>query len=217
MCNSLSRGSPASEDFWKKMDTGTPMFCHNNWCAIKIAHQSRLAVTMDTTYLALSDGLMSAYCEDLGENWVHYNRPALYSLWKLESPYIIRLKSHESFYTFNKLQSQIKKICNHISTLRSLGGGSMIVFMIVLFSLSDAIIPIQCLSSDDIIPIPRYRSPVAQRPVTRSLDVCFNLHPNKRLSKQSWGWWFETLSCSLWRHRNANPTSTDKRISIQLL
>ena len=25
---------------------------------------------------------------------------------------------------------------------------------------------------------------------------------NKRLSKQSWGWWFETLSCRLWRHRN---------------
>ena len=25
---------------------------------------------------------------------------------------------------------------------------------------------------------------------------------NKRLSKQSWGWWFETLSRPLWRHRN---------------
>ena len=25
----------------------------------------------------------------------------------------------------------------------------------------------------------------------------------KRLSKQSWGWWFETPPCSLWRHRNA--------------
>ena len=41
-----------------------------------------------------------------------------------------------------------------------------------------------------------------QRPVTRSFDVYFDLHPNKWLSKQSWGWWFETLSCSLWRHRN---------------
>ena len=27
--------------------------------------------------------------------------------------------------------------------------------------------------------------------------------PDKWLSKQSWGWWFETLSCSLWRHRDA--------------
>ena len=25
---------------------------------------------------------------------------------------------------------------------------------------------------------------------------------NKRLSKRSWGWWFETLSCPLWRHCN---------------
>ena len=42
----------------------------------------------------------------------------------------------------------------------------------------------------------------AQRPVTRSFDVFFDLLLNKRLSKQSWGWWFETLSRSLWRHRN---------------
>ena len=45
-----------------------------------------------------------------------------------------------------------------------------------------------------------------QRPVTRSFDVYFDLCPNERLSKQSWGWWFETLSRSLWRHRNV----TDK-------
>ena len=32
-----------------------------------------------------------------------------------------------------------------------------------------------------------------QRPVTRSFDVFFELRPNKQLSKQPWGWWFETL------------------------
>ena len=42
----------------------------------------------------------------------------------------------------------------------------------------------------------------AQRPVTRSFDVFFDLRLNKRLSKQSWGWWFETPSRSLWRHCN---------------
>ena len=42
-----------------------------------------------------------------------------------------------------------------------------------------------------------------QRPVTRSFDVFFDLRLNKRLSEQSWGWWFETLSCSSWRHCNA--------------
>ena len=36
-----------------------------------------------------------------------------------------------------------------------------------------------------------------------ALDVFFDLHLNKRLSKQSWGWWFETLSRPLRRHCNA--------------
>ena len=41
-----------------------------------------------------------------------------------------------------------------------------------------------------------------QRPMTRSFDVYFDLRPNKRLSKQRRGWWLETQSCPLWRHRN---------------
>ena len=41
-----------------------------------------------------------------------------------------------------------------------------------------------------------------QRPVTRSFDVLFDLCLNKRLSKQWWGWWFETSSRSLWRQCN---------------
>ena len=42
----------------------------------------------------------------------------------------------------------------------------------------------------------------AQRPVTRSFDVFFDLRLNKQLSKQSWGWWFETPSRPLWRQYN---------------
>ena len=45
-----------------------------------------------------------------------------------------------------------------------------------------------------------------QRPVMRSFDVFFDLRLNKRLSKQAWGWWFETLSWSLWRHCNAGAS-----------
>ena len=63
-------------------------------------------------------------------------------------------------------------------------------------------------SHDDVIKwrhFPRYwpfvrgihRSPVM-------FDVFFDLRLNKRLSKQWWGWWFETLSPPLWRHRNAH-------------
>ena len=44
----------------------------------------------------------------------------------------------------------------------------------------------------------------AQRTVTRSFDVFFDLRLNKRLSKHSWGWWSETPSRPLWRHCNMN-------------
>ena len=43
-------------------------------------------------------------------------------------------------------------------------------------------------------------------PRTKASDAelwcIFDLRQNKWLSKQSWGWWFETLSCPLWRHCN---------------
>ena len=42
----------------------------------------------------------------------------------------------------------------------------------------------------------------AQRPVTRSFDVFFDLRLDKRWSKQSWGRIFETPSRSLLRHCN---------------
>ena len=38
---------------------------------------------------------------------------------------------------------------------------------------------------------------LSQKPVRRSFDIFFDLHLNKRLSKQSWGWWVETPSHSL--------------------
>ena len=54
----------------------------------------------------------------------------------------------------------------------------------------------------------------AQRPVTRSFDIFFDLRLNKRLSKQPRGWWFETPPWSLWRQCN---DIFDQWISIQLL
>ena len=49
-----------------------------------------------------------------------------------------------------------------------------------------------------------------QRPVTQSFDVFFDLRLNRRLSKQPWGWWFETLSWSLWRHRNEDQLNRSR-------
>ena len=40
----------------------------------------------------------------------------------------------------------------------------------------------------------------SQRPMTWNFDVFFDLRLNKWLSKQWWGWRFETPSCSLWHN-----------------
>ena len=50
----------------------------------------------------------------------------------------------------------------------------------------------------------------AQKPVTRSFDAFLDLCLNKRLRKQSWGWWFETLSRPLWRHCNVTSSPGTK-------
>ena len=42
----------------------------------------------------------------------------------------------------------------------------------------------------------------AQKPVTQSFDVFFDLRLKKLLSKQWWAWWFETPSRPLWCHCN---------------
>ena len=67
---------------------------------------------------------------------------------------------------------------------------------------------------DDVIKwkhFPRYwpfvRAPATsgfppQRPVTRSFDVCLDLHRNKRFIKHLRRWWFKTPWHSLWRHCN---------------
>ena len=52
--------------------------------------------------------------------------------------------------------------------------------------------------------------------VTPSFDVFFNLHRNKRLSKQSKRRWFDTPSRSLWRHFN-DWTKHQKRLSLLAL
>ena len=53
----------------------------------------------------------------------------------------------------------------------------------------------------------------AQMPVTRSFDVFFDLRLNKRLSKQSWDWWFETPWRPLWCH--CNVLTKNKSITHQ--
>ena len=54
----------------------------------------------------------------------------------------------------------------------------------------------------------------AQRPVTRSFDVFFDLRLNEWFSKQSRGWWFEMLPRSLWRHSNDLHLLTEQVIHV---
>ena len=63
----------------------------------------------------------------------------------------------------------------------------------------------------------------AQRPVTLSFDVSFDLRVSKRLSKHSWGWWSGTQSSSLWRHCNKFPigqseeqSETNRRTTLSM-
>ena len=55
----------------------------------------------------------------------------------------------------------------------------------------------------------------AQRPVTRSFDVFFDLRMNQNLSKQWRRRWFETPSHSLWRHCNGPECQRhDKLVTV---
>ena len=54
----------------------------------------------------------------------------------------------------------------------------------------------------------------AQRPVTWSFDVFFDLRLNEHLIKQSWRWWFKMPSCPLWHHSKVYWTSFIKKYYI---
>ena len=52
-------------------------------------------------------------------------------------------------------------------------------------------------------------------PYTKASDAelwffFFDLRLYKRFSKQSWGWWFEMLSCPLWHHCNVKVSSPSR-------
>ena len=90
----------------------------------------------------------------------------------------------------------------------------------------------QMLTFSALLAICAGNSPVpgefpVQRPVTRSFYVFSDLRLNKRLSKQSLGWWFDTPPHPLWRHCNAmfikvysvfrGPWCTNRRSTHQVI
>ena len=95
------------------------------------------------------------------------------------------------------------------------------VSIYIYTSIHETILMTVCFKHDDAIKwkhFPRYwpfvrgidRSPgnsPQKKPVTQSFDVFFDLRLNKRLSNQSWGWWFKTPSHPLWRHCNESTAA----------
>ena len=70
------------------------------------------------------------------------------------------------------------------------------------------------------LPICAGNSPVtgefpAQRPVTRRIDVFFDLRLNKQFSKQSWGWWLVAPSRSLRLYCNENLNILERNTFIR--
>ena len=56
---------------------------------------------------------------------------------------------------------------------------------------------------------------LSQGPVTRGLNVFFDLRLNKRLNKQSSHRWFETPSRPLWRHWNGVQTASMRHVHLK--
>ena len=82
----------------------------------------------------------------------------------------------------------------------------VVIGRLIIYMVSTVVINPSCVH-DDVIKcthFPRYWPFMrpAQRPITRSFGVFFDLHLNERLSKQSCGWWFGMPSRSLWCHCN---------------
>ena len=138
--------------------------------------------------------------------------------------FFIEFKSHTGYQMDNELWGQTNEVSTRNrgnlrfsnicrSSLANITDVEMIQAVYMTVSLS---ILSNFVVHDDVIewrhsqrywPFVWENSPVTgefptQKPLTRSFDVFFDLRLNKRLNMQSWGWWFETSSRPLWRHRN---------------
>ena len=77
------------------------MNLHTSWIARSLAeYQSKVAPTKDNPYFTLMIGeLWFVFCEYFGENWPHYNGPALYDLvWN-------------TFQIFNRSKQLYRRLC----------------------------------------------------------------------------------------------------------
>ena len=135
-------------------------------------------------------------------------------IWDSVAPIITVMEhKHRSTNTINRSRMKLRNAC-----LRNYSPNKLNEFRRNILSWIDShnierffVWDKNTLSHDDVMKwkhFPRYWSFVRGIhqwiPCTKASDAelwCF-LRLNKRLSKESWGWWFEMPSRPLWRHRN---------------
>ena len=132
--------------------------------------------------------------------WVREFRKFMESQGKVKELYIC----HCEPWKF-ELKDWVNEI--HVSWYWIAGGRYILIILIIWLYLDWPWWRHQMETFSALLAICAGNSPVtgefpAQRPVTLSFDVFFDLRLKKLLSKHSWGWWFEMPSRSLWRHCN---------------
>ena len=166
--------------------------------------------SQETPHISLTGELWGAYCEEFGKKLPRYNSTVLYIankcvLWWRRRKDGVGRHTHLLNFSTYLICIRNTNICfsKNITLYISKGEGVAIRILVHVELLLQV-----CLWSwwrhqmetfSVLLAICAGNSPVpgefpAQRSVTRSFDVFFDLRPNKRLSKQSWGWWFDTLS-----------------------
>ena len=180
------------------MHSSTNMF--SMYCLKMTFHNAQRSVEMESQTVSLRDNLHSL-------NWLKRLMQLVMKLWNTSA----KFHRNDHYISTNALvidkrtvitASMIHYVCGGMGRNESQRIGII-----------DSLILGQCASwwrhqmetFSALLALCAGNSPVigefpSQRPVTRRFDVFFDL--NKPLSKQSKGWWFETLSCPLWRHCN---------------
>ena len=130
-----------------------------------------------------------AHNQSIMDWWYHWTSAGLSDTWNnaLISHYVVSnyQQLDRLFKGFQVKANEMWNFCTNDPMITSSNGN---IFMLLAICARDS-------------PVPG-KFP-AQRSVTQSFGVFFDLRLNKRLNKQYWGWWFETLSRPLWRHRYA--------------
>ena len=121
----------------------------------------------------------------------------------------------ETYWLYNnyilpymKFDSKTHKYCTKGISFKTWFHNNFTSYMYNVYTIAhDDVIKMEALLALCAVNSPITGEFPSQRSVMRSFDVFFDLCLDKRLSKQSWGWWFETSSSSLWRHCNDNGFS----------